>query len=90
MGTQASERRKEKGASQDLHDFIAAVFRRSMLMLDNIIMMVESKISYHAPETKRQSKQLIKKGLSGPQKVKMLTSRTKQMMLMFFYWPTRT
>jgi hypothetical protein len=42
-------------------------------------------VSYHTPEKKRQSKQWIKKGLLGLVKAKVLASRTKQMVLAFFY-----
>ena len=35
--------------------FIAAVYRHSMAMLDRIVTMDETMVSYHTPETKRQS-----------------------------------
>jgi len=65
-------------------EFIAAVHRRSMAMLDNIVTMDETMVSYHTPETKKQSKQWIKKGQPGPIKAKVHASRTKQMLIAFF------
>jgi hypothetical protein len=47
-------------------DFVAAVRRGSMAMLDNIVTMDETMVSYHTPKTERQLKQWIKKGLPGP------------------------
>jgi predicted HAD superfamily phosphohydrolase YqeG len=55
-----------------------------MSILDNIVTMDETMVSYHSPQTKRQSKQWIKKGLPGPVKAKVAASRTKQMVLAFF------
>jgi 4-amino-4-deoxy-L-arabinose transferase-like glycosyltransferase len=51
-------------------------------MLDNIVTMEKSMVSYHMPETKNQSKQWIKKGL--PIKARVHASRMKQMLLAFF------
>jgi len=65
-------------------DFVAAVHRRSLHMLDCIVTMDETMVSYHTPETKKQSKQWVKKGLPGPIKAKVHASRTKQMVLAFF------
>jgi hypothetical protein len=42
---------------QTCKEFVAAVQRRSMVMLDCIITMDETMVSYHTPETKKQSKQ---------------------------------
>ena len=53
-------------------------------MLDCIVTMDETMVSFHTPETKRQSRQWIKKGQPGPIKVKVHASRTKQMVLAFF------
>jgi len=53
-------------------------------MLDNIITMDETMVSYHTPETKRHSKQWIQTGKPGPIKAKVQASRTKQMVLAFF------
>jgi histone-lysine N-methyltransferase SETMAR len=64
--------------------FLAAVQRRSMAMLDNIVTMDESAVSFHTPETKQQSKQWLPKGQPGPIKAKVQASRTKQMVLAFF------
>jgi hypothetical protein len=38
-------------------EFFAAIHRRFMAMLDNIVTMDETMVSYHTPQTKRQSKQ---------------------------------
>ena len=64
--------------------FIAAVRRRSLAMLDQIVTMDETLVSYHTPLTKKQSKQWIPKGQPGPIKAKVQASRTKQMVLAFF------
>jgi hypothetical protein len=47
-------------------EFVAAVTHRSKAMLDNIITMDETMMSYHTPETKRQSKKWFQKGKPGP------------------------
>ncbi len=53
-------------------------------MLDNIVMMDKTMVSYHTCQTKRQSKQWIKKGLPGPVKAKVHASCTKWMVLALF------
>jgi histone-lysine N-methyltransferase SETMAR len=65
-------------------EFVAAVHRRSMAMLDCIVTMDEAMVSYHTSETKKQSKQWIEKGQPGPIKARVHASRTKQMLLVFF------
>jgi histone-lysine N-methyltransferase SETMAR len=65
-------------------EFVAAVNRRSMAMLDNIVTMDETMVCYHTPQTKKQSKQWIKKGQPGPIKARVHASRTKQMVMAFF------
>jgi histone-lysine N-methyltransferase SETMAR len=65
-------------------EFIAAVNHSFMTMLDQIITMDETMVSYHTHQTKRQSKQWIEKGKPGPIKSKVHASRTKQMLLAFF------
>jgi hypothetical protein len=65
-------------------EFVAAVQRRSMAMLDCIVTMDETMVSYHTPETKKQSKQWVEKGQPGPIKARVHASRTKQMLLAFF------
>jgi hypothetical protein len=65
-------------------EFIAAVNCCSMLMLDNIVTMNKGMVSYHTSQTKRQSEQWIKKGMSGFIKAKVIASHTKQMVLAFF------
>ena len=51
--------------------------------LKKVITMDESAVSFHTPETKRQSKQWIKKGEPGPVKAKVHATRTKQMVVCF-------
>ena len=65
-------------------NFIAAVCRHSLSMLDSIVTMDETMISYHTPEMKKQSKQWVLKGRPGPIKARVHASRTKQMVLAFF------
>ena len=65
-------------------DFLKLLRRRSAALLNNIVTMDESAVSFHTPETKRQSKQWTKKGQPGPIKAKVHASRTKQMVLVFF------
>ena len=43
--------------------------------------MDKSAVAYHTPETKEQSKQLVKKGYPGTIKCKTQASRVKQMVL---------
>jgi hypothetical protein len=50
-------------------------------VLNNIITTDKSVVSMHTPEIKHQSMQWIKKGM--PVQSKVITSRTKQMMLVF-------
>ncbi len=56
-----------------------------MALLNNIVTMDECAISFHTPETKRVSKQWVKKGQPGPRKAKVHGTRTKKMMIVFFY-----
>jgi hypothetical protein len=65
-------------------EFMELVEREGEEILGRIITMDESEVSYHTPETKRQSMQWIKKGSPGPIKAKVQASRTKQMVLAFF------
>ncbi len=58
--------------------------RRSKAMLENIVTMDESAVSFHIPETKQQSKQWLKKGKPGPIKAKVHVTRAKQIVLAFF------
>jgi hypothetical protein len=57
---------------------------RSKAMLDNIVTMDESAVSFHTPETKQQFKQWLKEGEPGPIKAKVHATRAKQMVLVFF------
>jgi hypothetical protein len=65
-------------------DFIAAVHRRSKAMLDAIVTMDKTRVSYHTPKTKKQSKQWIQRGQPGPLKARVHASWTKQMVVAFF------
>jgi hypothetical protein len=53
-------------------------------MMDQIVTMNENMVCYHTPETKRQSKQWVKRGQPGPIKATVHASRTKQMVMAFF------
>jgi histone-lysine N-methyltransferase SETMAR len=64
--------------------YLAMVRRRSKAILENIVTMDESAVSFHTPKTKVQSKQWLKKGEPGPIKAKVHATRTKQMVLAFF------
>jgi histone-lysine N-methyltransferase SETMAR len=55
-----------------------------MSLLDNIVMMDESAVSFHTPEMKQQSMQWLPKGQPRPVKAKVHATRTKQMVLAFF------
>ncbi len=63
--------------------FLAMVRRHSMSLLDNIVTMDKSAVSFHTPETKQQSMQWLPKGQPGPVKAKVHATRTKQMVLAF-------
>ena len=64
--------------------FIKMIREKGKSFLGNIIIMDESAVSMHTPETKSQSKQWLKKGTPGPIKAKVIASRMKQMVLAFF------
>jgi hypothetical protein len=53
-------------------------------MLDNIITMDKTLVSYFSPEAKRMSKERTLKGKPGPLKTKVQGSRSKQMVFAFF------
>jgi histone-lysine N-methyltransferase SETMAR len=69
---------------QTCEKFLAVVRCRSMAMLDSIVTMDESAMSFHTPESKMQSKQWTKKGKPGPIKAKVHATRSKHMVLAFF------
>ena len=52
------------------NDFLKLLWRHSLALQNNIVAMDESAISFHIPETKRQSKKWMKKGQPGPIKEK--------------------
>ncbi len=64
--------------------FLAMVHCRSKAILENIVTMDESAVSFHTPETKQQSKQWLKKGEPEPIIAKVHATRAKQMVLAFF------
>ncbi len=64
--------------------FVDAVERSGLSMLDCIITMDETLVSYFTPETKRMSKEWTLKGKPGPLKAKVQDSRSKQMVFTFF------
>ncbi len=78
----SSEQMEERVASSS--DFLALLRRHSLALLNNIVTMDESAVSFHTPETKRASKEWVKKGLPGPRKAKVHATRTKKMVLVFF------
>ncbi len=70
---------------------LAMVYCHTMAMLDRIVTMDQSAMSFHKIQTKQQSGQWLVKGPPGLTKAKVLTtkanvhaSRTKQMVLAFF------
>ncbi len=65
-------------------EFVDAVERSGLSMLDRIISMDETLVSYFTPETKRMSKEWTLKGKPGPLKAKVQASRSKQMVFVFF------
>jgi hypothetical protein len=65
-------------------EFVKAVHRHSLAMLDSIVTMDKTMVCYHTPQSKKQSQQWIQKGQPGPIKAKVQASRTKQMLLAFF------
>jgi histone-lysine N-methyltransferase SETMAR len=64
--------------------FLAMIRRHSKAMLENIVVMDKSAVSFHTPEKKQQSKQWLKKGEPWPIKAKVHMTRAKQMVLTFF------
>ncbi len=57
-------------------DFIAAIHHWSKSILECIVTMEETMVSYHTLETKKESKQWIPKGQQGPINVQAHTSQT--------------
>ncbi len=76
------EMKKERVRTSEA--FLAMIRRRSKAMLENIVTMDESAVSFHTPETKQQSKQWLKKDEPGPIKAKIHATRAKHMVLAFF------
>ncbi len=57
---------------------------QTLAVLNNIVTMDESVVSFNTPGTKKQSMQWVKKGQPGPIKARVHATRSKQMVLMFF------
>lgn len=77
-----AEQKKER--VRVCNKLIAAVNRDSKAMLARVVTMDETMVSFHTPETKKQSKQWIKKGQPGPIKARVHATRKKQMVTVFF------
>ncbi len=69
------EMKKERVRASEA--FLAMIHPRSMAMLENIVTMDESAVSFHTPEPKQQSKQWLKKGKPGPIKAKVHVTRAR-------------
>ncbi len=65
-------------------NLLALVWRHSLTVLNIIVTMDNSAISFHNPQMKRQSKQWVKKGQPGPRKARVLETQSKKMVLAFF------
>jgi histone-lysine N-methyltransferase SETMAR len=78
----SSKQKKERVDSKG--DFLALLRRHSLALLNNIVTMDESAVSFHTLVTKRMSKQWVKKGQPDPRKAKVHATRTKKMVLVFF------
>jgi hypothetical protein len=66
-------------------DFLKLLRWHSLAVLNNMVTMDESAVSFHAPETKKQSMQWVKKGQPVPRKAQVHATRSKQMVLIFIY-----
>jgi histone-lysine N-methyltransferase SETMAR len=75
---------QKKDRVEKCNGLLQLVWTEGLGVLDRIVTMDKSAVSFHMPETKRQSKQWVKKGQPGPVKAKVHASRTKQMVLVFF------
>jgi hypothetical protein len=63
--------------------FVSQLRHHSMAMLDWIVPMDKSAVSFYTPQTKQQRKQWLVKGQPGPIKARVHASRTKQMVQAF-------
>jgi hypothetical protein len=61
--------------------FLAMVRHHFMAMLNWIVMLDESAVFFHIPQTKQQSIQWLGKGQPGPFQVKVQASRSTKMAL---------
>jgi hypothetical protein len=75
-------RRRKWGQAKSFWQWFA---KTTVSMLDNIVTMDESAVSFHTPETKQQSKEWLGKGHPGPIKAKIHATSIKQMALAIFY-----
>jgi hypothetical protein len=71
----SNDMKKERVRTSE--EFLRRVRRHSMSMLNNFVTMDELAVSFHAPESKQQSKQWLVKGSPGPIKAKVHTTRKK-------------
>ena len=78
----SEEQKMERTRCSEL--VINMVQKGSLGILDKIVTMDESAVSFHTPESKKNSKQWIEKGAPGPLKARVQASRCKQMVLAFF------
>jgi hypothetical protein len=59
-------------------EFVATIQRCGLSMLDNIVTMDETMVSYYAPDTQKMSKDWTLKGKPGPLKAKVQASRSSK------------
>ncbi len=65
-------------------DFLMLLQQHSMGVLNNLVTMDESAVSFFTPETKRQSKQWVKKDSHASGKPGVYVTQTKKKVLVFF------
>ncbi len=65
-------------------DFLQLLRQWSLAVLDKIVTMEESGMSFHTPEMKLESKQWVQKGQPGPFRAQVHASRMKQIFIIYF------
>ena len=78
----SQEQKKERVRTS--RQMVKLIREKGKGVLGQIVTMDESAVSFHTPETKKQSKQWLKKGTPGPIKARVHATREKQMVLAFF------
>ncbi len=68
--SQLVTKKQKQEQVQTCQEFLATIQRRSMLILENIVMMDETMVCYHTHETRKQSKQWIQEEKPGVTKKK--------------------